>query len=151
MGAALGDQYKIVIDQLDGHAQLLMSFALAICAGIMAGSLQVMFHNRGKDRPVELRFIPLLVAAYGIAILSLGAGYALKSSLVGAVGAMSIIDFKTPTSVTRLLDQNGLGMFAFFSGSQFILLCISLILLVVVLIGNLHFLKASHATAEKKR
>ncbi len=138
------DQYKIVVDQLDGHAQLLMTFALAICGGIMAAALQVMFHNFGKDRPIRLRYIGVLVAAYITSIVSLGVGYELKSMIVASIAALSTLNFVQVRSVTLILGDGGLSGLATFSIVQFAFLALSLLLLLVVLLGNLALLRPAH-------
>lgn len=97
-----GQLVSQILDTIGDQSELLITLAVAVCAGIVAIFFQTLVHNRSDDnRPIQFAWAWLLILAFFLEGLSILFGYLTKGSLAASIPALYAIDWNFGKSLAH--------------------------------------------------
>lgn len=129
---------EAVIGQINSQIDLLFTIASAFCGGIVALSVQILFHNRDPDaHSVKIEAKGLAFATFAAEGISVFFGYLARSVLTSATpNIFKVMKTFTGTESWAKAEFEGHSNLRNFMGLQFIAFMVGVVLLSAVLYQN---------------
>lgn len=130
-----------LIDALSSQSTILSSMGLAVLGGLLAFSMQIIFHNHGdSNRPIKVgKMISVWICA-GCEVVTVILGYLISGAIVSALPIL----FSSTYAADRALTANAIepiGLIRDLSLAQFAFFMVGAIALVYFVSSNLRLMR----------